>query len=78
MGEPPNEWFIRDNPMKNGWFWGNPHFRKPPYLFLCADVEKATHPPKHNFVEILNTPSRAAISQLSRGVFARGAGSVFL
>ena len=50
------------------------------YLFLSVDKEKATHPPKYNLVESINAPSRAAIPQLSRGVFllVERAGSVFL
>jgi hypothetical protein len=42
------------------------------YLFLSVDKEKATHPPKYNLVESINAPSRAAIPQLSRGVFCSG------
>ena len=29
----PNSWLVYDEKKyPNGWFWGDPHFRKPPYL----------------------------------------------
>ena len=32
-GKPPTGWFIRENPIKMGWFGGKtPYFRKHPYL----------------------------------------------
>ena len=44
-GEPPNGWFIRENPLK--WMiWGYPYFRKPIYdKRMETDVAWPIHPP---------------------------------
>ena len=34
IGVPQNGWFIMENPIENGWFWGYPYFRKHPQYFL--------------------------------------------
>ena len=41
----------------NGWFRGNPHFRKPPYIYIYGGCSKLWYP---------KTPLRRAYANLSR------------